>query len=373
MNLNTYLLMFGLNPDDFTNQLTEPIEADGGLLLINLNQKIEKSFCPKCGCKDSKINDYYFTETRFTTNEGLPILIRIKRVRYFCKCCKTTYTIKLNGIQRRARLSNQSKNLLINEFYKQKSFSLIASDYSISITEVMKIFDENFPNIRRRELPEALCIDEISFKTEAGSYSAILYDHKEKKIVDVIKNRQSEYLECYFSSISIKERAKVKYFISDLYIEYANIKDKYFHFATHIADLFHVIRLLRNEVSKLRILTYKNYTTESSIERNFMKLHWEYFENTLTSKIMHRPYYSKKEKFTYNTWDVMRRCLSLNQTFWDAFQCLQDLLKYNRYFTYQEALDFVDHICHRLNLTGYDDLKTVANAYKKWSKKWKRS
>ena len=186
-----------------------------------------------------------------------------------------------------------------NEFKKQKSFSVIAKDYKLSTTEVIRLFDESFPEIQRGYLPEALCIDEIGFKTYDGSYAAIIYDHDKKVVTDVIRNRQTEYLRTYFYKYSFKERMRVKYFVSDLYEGYVAIKEEFFNTAIHVVDLFHVIRLLRVEVSRLRVRTYKDFTTEEDIERNFMKNHWQYFEMRMTHKIMYKTYYSKKHKREY--------------------------------------------------------------------------
>ena len=121
-------------------------------------------------------------------------------------------------------------------------------------------------------MPVALCIDEIGSKSEDGNYAAILYDHDKRRVIDVIRNRQKEYLKDYFYHCYPDERKGVRYFISDLYEGYSFIKDHFFKDAIHIADMFHVIRLLRVEVSRLRIRTYKEYTEEGDVERAFMKL-----------------------------------------------------------------------------------------------------
>lgn len=87
MYLNTFLYMFGLDPDNFVNELVEPFESDDGKTIYNLNQRTDIRICPECGCLNAKIQDYFYTETSFTTNEGRPVSIRIKKVRFYCKEC----------------------------------------------------------------------------------------------------------------------------------------------------------------------------------------------------------------------------------------------------------------------------------------------
>ena len=366
MYLNTFLVMFGLNPDDFINELVEPFTSDDGSTIYNLRQRIDKRICPECGCIDALIKDYYYTNTRFTTNDGLVIIIRIKRVRFKCKTCGKTFTIPITGIERYGKISKQARQLIIKEFYKQKSFSLIGVDYCISTNQVMHIFDEEFPFVNRKKLPEAMCIDEISFKTDDGSYAAIIYDHSSKTIIDVIRNRQAAYLDDYFNHCSFYERSKVKYFISDLYEGYVTVKERFFRDAIHIADLFHVIRLLRTEISRLRVRTYKEHTEEGDIERAYMKFHWENFEKYMTKEDLDEPYYSRKEKMSFTTWYMMKSCLSLDMAFWEAYSILQELLCYYKYKDYEDCLDFVERISSRLINTGHEDLVRVGTTYREW-------
>ena len=366
MYLNTFLYMFGLDPDNFVNEVVEPFESDDGTIIYNLHQRSDIRICPECGCLNAEINDYNYTETSFTTNDGRPTVIRIKKVRFRCRECGKTFTPQIKGIDRYSKISTQVRRLIVNEFYKQKSFSIIANDYHLSLTEIIRIFDQEYPYIKRGLLPSALCIDEIGFKSEDGSYASILYDHDKKVVLDVIRNRKLDYLRDYFNHCSFKERIGVRFFISDLYEGYKTIKEEYFRDAIHIADMFHVIKLLRDEISRLRIETYKNYTDEGDPERGFMKNHWDYFEQYLDIKLARKDYYCKKENYTYTTWQMMERCLKLNQTFWDAYACLQDFYEYWSCKDYETAIKFIELIVTKLKRCGDDGLMRVGITYHKW-------
>lgn len=366
MYLNTFLSMFGLDPDNFVNELVEPMESDDGTIIYNLRQRTDKRMCPNCHNSNVIIHNYFYTETRFTPNKGMQTLLRIKKVRFECKDCNKTFTFPILGIERYAKIGRRIKELMIKDFYSQKSFSIIANDYQMSVAQVMGIFDQTFPNIAKYKLPRALCIDEIGFKSIDGSYAAIIYDHDQKIVTDVIRNRQNEYLRCYFSEYSLYERQQVKYFISDLYEGFGTIKEEFFPNAYHIADMFHVIRLLRTEVSRLRVMTYKQYTEEGDIRRNFMKQHWEAFEKYLDTKLYYKPYYSKKENIEYTTWAMIKRCLELNHTFWTAYYNLQELLEYTRWKTFDEAILGIKKISKSLADSENENLVRVSETYWKW-------
>lgn len=362
-----FLYSFGLDPGDFVNEALEPLLSDDGTTIYNIRQEVNHQNCPECGCtKGINIHSYYWTETKFTSNKGTPVVIRIRHIQFKCKSCGKIFTVPINGIDRYAKISEQVKTLIKQEFYSMKSFRIIADDYHLSVTQVIHLFDHSFPYIKKEPLSTALCIDEIGYKTENGSYASILYDHDRKVIIDVIRNRQSAYLNDYFSFISLKERSKVKYFISDLYVGYAEIKEKFFPQAVHIADLFHITHLLKMEVSRLRKLTMKQRTDEDDIERYFMKRHWNYFELPLYAELANRSFYSKKEKYEYNVWNMMEKCLKLNPVFWDAYACLQELLKYPKYPTFTEGINFVKRIVNKLRSSCDENLDRVARTYWLW-------
>lgn len=161
-------------------------------------------------------------------------------------------------------------------------------------------------------MPEAMCIDEIKFSEELDQkFVCVLYDFNKREIVDLIKNRQSPYLNEYFSAISINELNKVKYFISDMYDAYSTICHCYFKKAIQIVDLFHVIRVLTTAINQLRVRTMNTEVSKGSPEYNFMKSRWKYFI-CRTSKIPDKFYTHKKTGEVIHYDDLVFRCCRKN-------------------------------------------------------------
>lgn len=99
-----------------------------------------------------------------------------------------------------------------------------------------------------------LWLDEIRFsKNKDQQFVCNLYDFYQKKIVDVISNRQMPYLREYFSLINPLERNKVKFIISDMYDGFSTIDQYFFKNTVHIVDTFHVVRLLTSAINVLRV------------------------------------------------------------------------------------------------------------------------
>ena len=365
MNFNTILYRLGIDPSNFVNEDNEPIKTPDGFI-YEVTQRTNERICPYCGCVEAIINDHDIVEINCSETDQIKDILRIKKVRFKCKGCNKTYTPPITGIDRYSKTSNQTLNMIIRDFTKMITFKDIGIRYGLTTARILQLFDEKINFVPRRTLPFVLCIDEIKFDEEYDQkFCCVLYDHNSKEIVDIIKNRKLAYLEEYFSSIPEKERNNVKYFVSDMYDGYKTVCHKYFRKAIHIVDLFHVINQLTYAVNKIRVLTM-NRIGKGNLEYYFMKSKWEHFL-CRKEKIPNKLYESKVTKSTYKYDDLVFRCVLKDSDLLEAYNILQDFYHYNEYFyTFTEALDFVDRMVERLNLTGNEYLIDVAHTYKKW-------
>ena len=255
--------------------------------------------------------------------------------------------------------------MIINDFTKPLTFSQIAERYSMSVSRIIKLFDEKVRYVPRRPIPDILCIDEIRFAEEYNQkYCCVLYDFRNREIVDIIKNRQLPYLKEYFESVPEQERAKVRYFISDMYDGYATICRRYFKNATHIIDLFHVITQLTGAVNRIRVKAM-NSIEKGSVHYNFMKAHWKQFL-CRSIDIADRNYTPVNSFRSYHFDELVDSCVKLNGDLLTAYNILQDLYRYDQKINFKEALEFVEFIAKRLADSGNDVLDSVGKTYRKW-------
>lgn len=364
MNFNTILYRFGFNPDDFINEDREPIKTSDGFI-YEVRQKTDKRICPNCDSVSAHINDYDIVEINCSETDQIKDILRIKKVRFKCKDCGKTYTPSIRGVDDKYQTSNQTINFIVNDFTKIMSFTSIGERYGLTTQRVIQIFDDKIKYILRERMPFVLCIDEIGFDGDNDSpYCCVLYDHNKRKIVDIISSRQLPYLVDYFSRIPEIERNSVKYFVSDMYDGYRNICKKYFKYALHIVDLFHVVKLLTEAVNKIRYNHIKNLEENSPLI-NFMKTHWKLYI-CRSENIPDKWYTPKGYGYSIHYTDMVFDGIKKYDDLLEGYNILQDLYHYNRNDTFTESLKFIDYISNRLIDTGYDILMSVGRSYKKW-------
>lgn len=364
MNFNTILFRLGLDPNDFINEDDEPIKTKEGFI-YEVKQRTDLRCCPCCKGNNVIINDYNYVEINCSETDHIKDTLRIKKVRFKCKNCNKTFTPSLRGIERYSKISNQTFEMIVKDFYKLISFSSIAFKYGITRQRVLQIFDKVINFVPRKTMPFVLCVDEIKFNEEYDQkYACVLYDHDRKEIVDIIKNRQLGYLYEYFDKIPEKERKNTKYFVSDMYDGYKTVHKKYFYSAIHIVDIFHVITQLSRAVNKIRVKVM-NELGKGSIEYSFMKSKWKYFL-CRRENIPDKYFTYKATGEIYHFDQMIDRCIIKDNIFLEGYNILQDLFHYYLNSTFTESLNLIDSICERLFLTGNELLEDVGYTYKKW-------
>jgi transposase len=127
----------------------------------------------------------------------------------------------------------------------------IAEELNMSDTTVTRVFDHvKYPTLS--ELPEVLSIDEFRGNAETGKYQCILVDAKKSKVLDILPDRTQGELISYFKSIPKYQRHKVKFFVCDMWKQYAELARIFFPNAKIIVDKYHFIRQVTWAVENVR-------------------------------------------------------------------------------------------------------------------------
>lgn len=81
MDFNTFLIRFGLDPNNFVNAFVDPIITPTGFI-YELVQKADIRICPHCNSNKAYVNDYDIIEIGCSYNDHIEEKLRIKRVRF---------------------------------------------------------------------------------------------------------------------------------------------------------------------------------------------------------------------------------------------------------------------------------------------------
>ncbi len=197
-----------------------------------------------------------------------------------------------------------------------------------------------------------------------GKYPSVLYDWEAREVIDLVRSRQKAWLEGWFEKKSRTELDNVRWFVSDMYDEYARVKRKFLPNATHVVDLFHVVKLLSEAVKKLRT-DAMNAVGKGTFEYAFMKARWRLFQMPF-GRVPARSYTYQGTGECVDYHDALIRCLHSHPPLWDGWAILQELLRWNSNADFDSAIAFVERISNRLIGTGNPRLEAVGRSYHHW-------
>ena len=123
------------------------------------------------------------------------------------------------------------------------------------------------------------------------------------QVYDLLPSRKKSDLSGYFSRISSEERGKVRYICMDMFQLYKDVVSIYFPEAIICVDSFHVIKLINQAFTSVRVRVMKSFETTSEEYQLLKRFNWVLIKNSskldLNEIIDLRKYYSMKEEYAY--------------------------------------------------------------------------
>lgn len=249
------------------------------------------SACENCGVVHHSSADIVKNGTKESTIKLAqinfrPILLKLKKQRFYCKHCQSTFTAKSSIVNENCYISNAIKRAISLELAETQSMRLIAKHFNVSSHTVLKQLDTLGMNYRfnYHYLPEHLSIDEFkSVKQVSGAMSLLVIDARTHEPLDIVENRQQRYLSDYFMRYALESRRKVKTVTIDMYSPYFQMIKDSFPNAKIIIDRFHIVQLLNRalnqvrikEMKKIRYLQPRDYRKLKKQWRLLLKNDWE--------------------------------------------------------------------------------------------------
>lgn len=238
------------------------------------------SSCPNYGnCHKPTIIKYGFKNTivRISSINSKPACINLKKQRFLCKECNSTFIAETNIVAKFHSISRDLKMATLDSLSKKISEKDIASLHNLSHSTVSRYIDSDFRDFtpNKNFLPKHLSFDEFkSSKDCKGNMSFIVTDLSKSQIFDIVENRQLNFLIRYFTKFTKKARRMVKTIVIDIYTPYITLIKKLFPNAKIIFDRFHIVNNLSRALSKTRIEAMKKLSTKS-MEYKRLKKYWK--------------------------------------------------------------------------------------------------
>ncbi len=234
-----------------------------------------KRICPRCHSNRCVKKDSGTSQTvRHLSSGSAGLLITFHKPRYVCKDCGRTFFLKPDWVDGNTSITRHLHLRIILELTgSTKCLKQIAADTCTTPAIVKSVMD-NIHIEKPSRLPETLGIDEFHGQTgkynkESGrfdteKYHCVITDHDNSRVIDILYKATFRELHGYFMEYHPIIRQQVRFFCSDMRSGFSKVARACFPNARICIDLFHVVKLLTEAISAIRVTSWRSLNDKAA-------------------------------------------------------------------------------------------------------------
>lgn len=237
------------------------VDEKDDCLYISIETAPKPYHCPCCGEMTSYIHDYRKQKIKDLSLRGKFVYLLLKKRRYVCNHCGKRFFEKYSFLPKYHRMVQRVYEYILRQLRSNYSMKSIAGLFNVSVSTVSRVFD--IVNYKLYKLPEVISIDEFKGNTDGQKYQVIITNPKNKKVLDILPNRQKTQLFDYFRKFD--NRNSVKLVIMDMWDSYYDVCKTLFPNAKIIIDKYHYIRQVYWALDRVRKRVQKGFIKHKRI------------------------------------------------------------------------------------------------------------
>lgn len=210
--------------------------------------------CPTCGHLSTAIHQYSRRALRDLPWAGKACLIEFVARRFFCGECCCPFREELEWLPRHSRLTARYAASVFEQC-RRTSIQAVHRQERLGYKTVERLYYAHAEIMTRSEEPvlvRELGIDEIALRKGHDQFVLVLSDLERGRILALLPDRTKETLLAYFADWTEAQRQAVRDVAMDLWEPYAQAVEASLPQARIVADRFHVMKLLNDQVTTAR-------------------------------------------------------------------------------------------------------------------------
>ncbi len=359
--------------------------------IVTLGSAPAPHFCPKCSYKMHSRGIKTRTINHPVLQDGYQLVIKLKQRRWRCTNSDCLYESNehFKLVNRYRRNTNASDLLILNKFRNLNSSAVdIAKQFHTSDMHVLNVFDR-YIQMERLPLTDAISVDEVYLDMDKScKYALVIQDFYTGDPIDIIHSRLDKVTEPYFSNIPLKERASVKYLISDMYNPYLSYVKRYFPNAVSVVDSFHVMQWLIHSLDIFLRSLQKEYKARDESRKQIhyskcgyqkrthisdevyllKKYRWLLLSNQDNLEYRLEPRYDKHFRYFINTFGYEEKFLALHPYIKDFRDLKEEYVRFNSRNAGNplKAAEEIDSLIHKYCSSEYKIFVEFGNLLRKY-------
>lgn len=213
--------------------------------------------CPRCATKCSSVYDHRSVRISDAPIRGASVVLEIRKRRFRCQNCAKVFMEPVSGITKGARYTQRFKREVLWCCEKFSDLKAVKEHTNCSYGFLYSALYEQLELKRRQHTspwPKTIGIDEHSFKKNKKygytEFATMIVDHRNKRAIEVCEGKAVAALRA--QTAYLKGRENVSFVTMDLCSSFRKFANEMFPRAKIVADKFHVVRLLDNQINRQR-------------------------------------------------------------------------------------------------------------------------
>ena len=239
------------------------IATEDDIIFVQLEAKNTSAICPRCSHESHRLHQNHRHLVRDLPWNEKEVYLQINSRQFKCKNCGKPFTESIDIKPFRRSYTIRFAMDIVDRVLVS-NISTVSEQVDLSEYQIQHILND-VGNILKTKKPENLVrlgIDEFSLRKGSGSYCAVLVDLDTHEIVGLLKSRKQEEIREILLSWGPEVLERIKVVTMDLYNSFKSIINKMLPDATVVADRFHVMKQVNEELDSKRKEERRNAKSE---------------------------------------------------------------------------------------------------------------
>jgi len=222
-------------------------------ILIDLKNNSKKASCPHCSNFSDKIHQNHWYRVRDIPLSGYQVFLNVNRRQFRCIQCNKVFSEELNFVKKRRTYTLRLAKKVIKEAL-ETNIENAASQNRMTPAEIETLLKEAEQDLLKEKPTQIkkLGIDEITQLKGGKKYAAVLVDLDLKKPIALLEKRNKETITEYLASLGSEILSQIEEVSIDLWLPYKSVIEEMIPNAQIVADRFHVMKQINEELDKQR-------------------------------------------------------------------------------------------------------------------------
>ena len=301
-------------------------------LLIVVENQSRLATCPHCQKTTDKIHQSHWYRVRDLPWSNFQIILHVNRRQFRCKSCRKVFSEELSFVKKRRTYTKRLAAKVVKEVLETDVLNTAQRNglTPAEIETLLKEAEADFLAEKPKHLKK-LGIDEITHVKGGKNYAAVLVDLDQRKPIAFLEKRNQEVIAEYLKSLGSEILDQIEEVSIDLWKPYQSVVEKLLPNAKVVADRFHVMKQVNEELDQRRRAEKKK--TEKGQDKKERK---EKLEGIKKSKY---PLLKKKEKLNQEEKEKLKEVEKVAPQLMQMYRLKEDLRDiFEKKITSDEAL-----------------------------------